>query len=132
MEAVSSIFTQIHTLVQPLNAEQRLQLIQDIASMQQEETTVREAPSRSEQLAAEEAYWYGLPAGLRARYANRYVAIRNRQVADHDADQRALYLRVRRRFGSDPVAIVRADWQEPPVFETGRLTAVLSRRPDDM
>jgi hypothetical protein len=117
MEAVSTIFTQIRTLVQPLSAEQRLQLIQDIASMTQDEAAIRETPSTAEQLAAEEAYWYGLPAQMRARYANRYVAINNRQVVDHDVDQRALYLRVRRRFGSDTVAIVRAEWQEPPVFE---------------
>ena len=117
MEAVSTIFTQIRTLVQPLSAEQRLQLIQDIAAMQPGGTADREAPSRAEQLAVEEDYWYGLPEDMRARYANRYVAIKNRQVADHDVDQRALYLRVRRRFGSDPVAIVQAGWQEPPVYE---------------
>ena len=117
MEAVSTIFTQIRTLVQPLSAEQRLQLIQDIASMTQDEAADRETPSRAEQLAVEEAYWYGLAAELRARYANSYVAIKNRQVVDYHVDQRALYLRVRRRFGSDPVAIVRADWQEPSVFE---------------
>ena len=117
MEAVSTIFIQIRTLVQPLSAEQRLQLIQDIASMTQDETAVRETPSTAEQLAVEGTYWYGLPAEMCARYANRYVAINNRQVVDHDVDQRALYLRIRRRFGSDPVAIVQADWQEPPVFE---------------
>ncbi len=98
-------------------SEQRLQLIQDIASMTQDEAAVRATPSTAEQLAVEEIYWYGLPAETRARYANHYVAIKNRQVVDHDVDQRALYLRVRRRFGSDPVAIVQADWQEPPVFE---------------
>jgi hypothetical protein len=117
MEAVSTIFTQIRTLVQPLSAEQRLQLIQDIASMTQDMADVPETPSRAEQLALEEAYWYRLPVETRARYANRYVAIKSKQIIDHDADQRALYLRVRRRFGSDPVAIVWADWQEPPVFE---------------
>ena len=117
MEAVSTIFTQIRTLVQPLNAEQRLQLIQDIAAMEPSEAAVRETPSRTEQLAVEENYWYGLPAETRARYANRYVAIKDKQVADHDVDQRTLYLRVRRRFGSEPVTIVKADWHEPPVFE---------------
>ncbi len=117
IEAVSPIFTQIRTLVQSLSAEQRLRLIHDIASMTQDEAAVRETPSTAEQLAVEEAYWYGLPAETRAYYANRYVAIKNRQVTDHDVDQRALYIRMRQRFGSDPVAIVRADWQEPPVFE---------------
>ncbi len=33
MEAVSTIFKQIRTLVLPLSAEQRLELIQDIASL---------------------------------------------------------------------------------------------------
>lgn len=118
MEAVSTIFSQIRTLVQPLSAEQRLQLIQDIAAMKQGgEAAVRETSSRAEQLAVEEDYWYGLPDEMHARYANRYVAIQNRQVVDHDVDQRALYLRVRRRFGSDPVAIVQGSWQEPPVYE---------------
>ena len=82
-------------------AEQRLQLIQDIASMTRDEAADRETPSRAEQLAVEEAYWYGLPAEMRARYDNRYVAIKNRQVTDHDANQQALFLWVRRRFGSD-------------------------------
>jgi hypothetical protein len=117
MEAVSNIFTKIRSLVQPLSAEQRLQLIQDIASMTPDEEVVRETPSTAQQLALEEDYWYGLSGEMRTRYANRYVAIKDRQVVDHDADQRALYLRVRQRFGSDPVAILRADWHEPPVFQ---------------
>lgn len=121
METVSTIFTQIRTLVQPLSAEQRLQLIQDIASMTQDKAAVRETPSRAEQLALEEAYWYGLPVEMRAHYANRYVAIKNRQVIDHDADQRALYLRVRRRYGSDAVAILRAEWKKEPVYEIRNL-----------
>jgi hypothetical protein len=116
MEAVSTIFTQIRTLVQPLSAQQRLQLIQDIASMTQDEAAVRATPSTAEQLSVEEAYWYGLPAAMRARYANRYVAIKNWQVVDHDVDQRALYLRVRRRFGSDPVAILWAEWEKAPMY----------------
>lgn len=117
MEAVSTIFTQIRTLVQPLSAEQRLQLIQDIASMQPDEEAARTTPPSGEALATEEAYWYALSAAARARYANQHVAIKNGQVVDQDADQRTLYLRIRRRFGSDPVAILRAEWEEPPVYE---------------
>jgi hypothetical protein len=121
MEAVSTIFTQIRTLVQPLSAEQRLQLIQDIASMTQDEAAVRATPSKAEQLAVEEAHWYRLSVEMRARYANRYVGIKNTQVVDHDADQRALYLRVRQRFGSDLVAIVWADWEKAPGYEMRNL-----------
>lgn len=117
MEAVPTVFTQIRTLVQPLSAEQRLQLIQDIASMTQVEEAAQKTPLPGEQLALEEASWYALPAETRARYADQHVAIKNGQVVDQDADQRALYLRVRRRFGSTPVAILWAGWKEPPVFE---------------
>ena len=89
--------------------------------MTQNEAAVRETPSKAEQLAVEEACWYGLPVEMRACYANRYVAIKNRQVVDHDVDQRALYLRVRRRFGSDPVAILWAEWEKAPVYEIRNL-----------
>ena len=60
--------------------------------------------------------WYALPAETRSRYAGQYVAINDGTVTDHDADQRALYLRVRRCFGSTPVAVLWAGWEEPPVF----------------
>ncbi len=56
-----------------------------------------------------------------ARYANRYVAINNRQVVDHDADQRTLYLRVRQRYGSDVVVILWADWEKAPGYEMRNL-----------
>ncbi len=67
-------------------------------------------------LAQEQAAWYALEARVRQRYAGEYVAVRGGQVVDHDADQRALYLRVRARFGHSPVLIVHADWSEPPVY----------------
>ena len=117
MEVVPTVFTQIRTLVQPLSAEQRLQVIQDIASLAQVEEADQETPLPSEQLAIEEASWYALPVETRARYANQHVAIKNEQIVDHDEDQRALYLRVRQRFGSTPVAILWAGWEEPPIFE---------------
>ena len=71
----------------------------------------------SEQLATEEAAWYALPAETRSRYADQFVAIKDGTVTDHDADQRTLYLRVRRRFGATPVAVLWAGWEEPPVFD---------------
>ena len=116
MEAVSTIFNQIRTLLLPLSAEQRLELIQDIASLGPLQD-LQDKQSKSEQLVAEEASWYALPAANRTRYGNQHVAIKNGQVVDHDADQRSLYLRVRRRYGADPVAILWADWDEPPTFD---------------
>ena len=117
MEAVSTIFKQICTLVLPLSAEQRLELIQDIASLTSLEGDLQETSRRNEQIATEQAFWYALPAAKRERYNNQFVAVKNGQVVDHDADQRALYLRVRRHFGSAPVAILWAGWSEPPLFD---------------
>ncbi len=111
MEAVSTIFEQIRTLVLPLSAEQRLELIQDIASLAPLEGDLQETSRRNEQIATEQASWYALPAAKRERYNNQFVAVKNGQVVDHDADQRALYLRVRRHFGSAPVAILWASWE---------------------
>jgi len=116
MEAVSTIFNQIRTLLLPLSAEQRLELIQDIASLGPLQD-LQDKQSTGELLVAEEASWYALPAAKRARYGNQYVAIKNGQVVDQDVDQRALYLRVRRRYGADPVAILWAGWEEPPTFD---------------
>ena len=45
-----------------------------------------------------------------------YVAIHRGEVMDHDPDQRTLYLRVRARFGRQPVLIVKADWNVMPDF----------------
>ena len=117
MEAVSTIFKQIRTLVLPLSAEQRLELIQDIASLAPLEGDLQETSRRNEQIATEQASWYALPAAKRERYNNQFVAVKNGQVVDHDTDQRALYLRVRRHFGSAPVAILWAGWKEPPSFD---------------
>ena len=117
MEAVSTIFKQIRTLVLPLSAEQRLELIQDIASLTPLEGDLQETSRRNEQIGTEQASWYALPAAKRERYNNQFVAVKNGQVVDHDADQRALYLRVRMQFGSAPVATLWAGWSEPPLFD---------------
>ena len=117
MEAVSTIFKQIRTLVLLLSAEQRLELIQDIASLEPLEGDLQETSRRNEQIGTEQASWYAPPAAKRERYNNQFVAVKNGQVVDHDADQRALYLRVRRHFGSAPVAILWAGWSEPPLFD---------------
>ena len=42
---------------------------------------------------------------LLARYRGRYVAVHDGRVVDHDANRRALYLRIRARFGETPVLI---------------------------
>jgi len=113
------ILDKICHLVIPLSAEERLTLIQAIADMEPKpaaESDILPPVQRHNQLAAEQAAWYAQPPGERARYHGEFVAVQEGQVVDHDPNQRALYLRVRARFGHNPVLIVHADWDEPPVY----------------
>jgi hypothetical protein len=113
----ATILDQIRSLATPLNAKERLALIQTIADMPPAvESNVAPSAQRRSQLAAEQAAWYARPPGERARYRGEFVAVRDGQVVDHDPDQRTLYLRVRARFGHTPVLIIRADWGEAPVY----------------
>ncbi len=44
-------------------------------------------------------------SALRAAYAGEYVAMRNGEVLDHGTDVHGLYLRMRERFGDEPILI---------------------------
>ncbi len=113
----TAILDKVRSLATPLNATERLALIQTIANMDPAvESTVPPSTQRRSQLAVEQAAWYARPPDERARYRGKFVAVHDGQVIDHDPDQRTLYLRVRARFGHTPVLIVRADWDEPPVY----------------
>jgi len=57
----------------------------------------------------EQEWWLGLALSERARYEGESVAIHEQQVVDHDRDERALYLRIRARYGRIPVAIIPAE-----------------------
>jgi hypothetical protein len=98
------------------DSPERLALIQTIADMPAVESDVAPSTQRRSQLVAEQAAWYARPPGERARYRGKFVAVRDGQVVDDDPDQRTLYLRVRARFGHTPVLIIRADWDEAPVY----------------
>jgi hypothetical protein len=117
--ATAVIIDQIRRLVSPLGAEERLALIQAIADMEPGSTVQNDAPPptrRRDRLSAEQAAWYARSPDERAHYRGQFVAVRNGQVVDHDPDRRALYLRVRARFGHTPVLIIPAHWDETPVY----------------
>ena len=117
--ATMTILDKIRHLVVPLNAEERLALIQAIADVEPKpavESDILPLAQRRSQLAAEQSAWYARPPDERARYHGEFVAVRDGQVVDHGSDQRALYLRVRAHSGHKPVLIVHADWDEPPVY----------------
>jgi len=112
----STVLEQVCDLVSPLNAEQRLTLIQAITVMEPAQVGSLSSVERQRQLAAEQSAWYARPPAERHRFRGEFVAVRDGQVFDHDPDQRLLYLRVRDRFGHSRVLIIPADWTEPPVY----------------
>lgn len=119
MEASIAIFKRVQELAAPLNSEERLRLIEIIATTPPRpsvEAARNTTPSRAADIAREQAAWYALPESARARYHGEYVAVYQGQVVDHDPDQRALYLRVRQRFGRAPIALLCAAWDEPPTY----------------
>jgi hypothetical protein len=113
-----AIFEQVRALIAPLDAEERLALIQAIAATPPPTDTPLEATLKQQhaQLAKEQAAWYALSAEERAPYRGEYVAIYQGQVVDHDPDQRALYIRVHKRYGRVPIPILNADWEQPPTY----------------
>jgi hypothetical protein len=112
-----SVVEQVRQLAAPLTSTERLALIQAIAALESSDTqTVRQTRAAADDLAVEQAAWFARPAAERRQFAGHYVAVQSRQVIDRDSDQRALYLRVRERFGTQPVLIVNADWEEPPTL----------------
>ena len=107
--SIMGILDKIRPMVSLLSPEDRLALIQAIAS---EDLTA----SSQDQLLQEQEAWFARTKSDRQRFAGQFVAVQANQVLDHDTDQRALYLRIRAHFASQPVLIVQADWDEPPTF----------------
>jgi hypothetical protein len=57
----------------------------------------------------EQEWWTSLPIKRRAKYAGEFIAVHDREVVDHDQDQKALYKRIRDKFGSAPVLLMPAE-----------------------
>ena len=107
--SITGILDKIRPLVSSLSPEDRLALIQAIAS--------EDLPASSQdKLLQEQVAWFARSKSDRQRFAGEFVAIQANQVIDHDLDQRALYLRIRTHFTGQPVLIVHADWDKPPAF----------------
>ncbi len=118
MQTNVAVFEQIRDLVLPLTAEERLLLIQHIATLSSaHDVLAANRDQQQDQLSDEEAAWYAMPLAQKMRYQGQYVAIHHGQVIDSDVDRRTLYVRVRQRFSHAPIPILNAAWDEPPVYE---------------
>jgi hypothetical protein len=116
LQTRTAIIEQVRRLAAPLNTDDRLALIRAIASLETPKHEQGIAPAHGQTLEVEQEAWFARPAAERERYRGEYIAIHRGEVMDHDLDQRTLYLRVRERFGRQPVLIVKADWSSMPDF----------------
>ena len=116
LQTRTTVIEQVRRLAAPLNTDERLALIRAIASLETPRRDHQVAPANGQTLEVEQEAWFARPAAERERCLGEYVAIHRGEVMDHDPDQRTLYLRVRARFGRQPVLIVKADWHAVPEF----------------
>lgn len=107
--SVSRIITRLRPIMRELDARERRDLMEALAAL------FHEAKS-DDPLAREQAAWFARPWEERKPFQGEYVAVHDGWVVDHDPDQWALYVRVRRQYGAAPVLIVHADWDAPPEF----------------
>ena len=71
---------------------------QDVADVLVEAIVLEEENGEETAVDREEAAFRRLHPELRQQYAGQYVAIYDGELVDHDADQVALFLRMRQRF----------------------------------
>ena len=111
MSGAAAILEQIRPLVRQLSAEERLALIRSITQIDpigdprpvSKEQTDEDT---QQQMLIEQEAWFAQPESERIRYRGRYIAIRQGQVIDQDAERRALLQRVRTRLGNTPIPII--------------------------
>lgn len=63
------------------------------------------ALAREQRIREESVRFRAQHSALQATYAGQYVAMRDGEMLDHDAEVQALYLRIRERFGDEPILI---------------------------
>lgn len=71
---------------------------------------------RQKRIVAETEAWYRLPPEERLRYEGKFVAVYNGQVVDSDPERLTLYLRLRERYGRQPILITEGGDHPIPVY----------------
>ncbi len=121
MTTAEMIVEKVKELVAPLGAEDRLRAIQAIAVMEAAGAGMREkrrtaSKQRSDQMLQEQEGWFAQPSDVRQSFRGCFIAVRNGEVIDQDADQSKLIQRVHTQFGDAPIPILDGDWDETPVY----------------
>ncbi len=112
----------LRPLVKRLTPDQRFELIRWIVNEAPPiETSSLAEPAQEDlsweaRISTEAAVWHARSDVDRAAYAGEYVAVLKGQVVDHDVDQRALAIRIHRRYPNTPVLITEAAARQPREF----------------
>ena len=112
----------LRPLVRRLTPGQRFELIRWIVN--EVSPTEISPPAKQAQgnssweasISTEAAAWHARSDTDRAAYTGEYVAVLKGQIVDHDADQRALAIRIHRRYPNTPVLITEAEARRPREF----------------
>lgn len=89
----------------------------DVASLVNEWVERELALAREQKIREESARFRAQHSALQAKYLGEYVAMRGGEVLDHGADVQALYLRMRDRFGDEPVLIAPVTESSTPTYD---------------
>ena|SRR5258707_27720 len=89
----------------------------DVASLVNEWIERELALAREQKIREESARFRAQHSALQAKFLGEYVAMRSGQVLDHDADVHALYLRIRDRFGDEPVLMAPVTDSPTPTYQ---------------
>lgn len=116
MKTIIPILEKIRPLIITLTAEERLALIQAIATLESSPTPRPTLENRRQIIKQEQERWYARSASERQAYQGQFVALQQGKVIDSDPDQRILYLRIKKQYGRAPIPILYADWTEPPTY----------------
>ncbi len=57
----------------------------------------------------DQAWWLALPLSKRVKYEGEFIAVHNQKLIDHDKEEAALYMRVRKAYGKTPVLVMPAE-----------------------
>jgi len=117
-----NVIETLRPLVKRLTPGQRFELIRWIVNeappteISPLAEPVQENSSWEARISTEATAWHARSDTDRAAYAEEYVAVLKGQVVDHDADQRALAIRIHRRYPNTPVLITEAAARQPREF----------------
>ncbi len=89
----------------------------DVASLVNEWVERQLALAREQKIREESVRFRAQHSRLRTAYLGEYVAMQNGEVLDHAPDVHQLYLRIKERFGDEPILIAPVTDAPTPLYQ---------------